>query len=273
MKRSVSTPIETLLGNGRAPALLAASILFLGAAASTRAEAKDAQPGVLPPQSHPYGKTYAQWSAEHWKWVYSLPVDQHPLYDTADVGTGQPFEHVWFLGGTYTATPDANGNIAAVANRDVTIPAGTALFFPITDVEASVLEGNGTTEAELRGTAQSLEDHAQGMTCTIDDRTVNHLDHHRIQSPLFTIGPLPANNVFEASGVTAPAGTTTLSVSDGVFVMVAPLSVGGHTIHFTGSLVFTLAQDGFDFSFSQDITYNLTVSPRADEEHGGRPLD
>ena len=166
---------------------------------------------------------------------------------------------MWFLGGTYTATPDANGNVIAVATRDATIPAGTALFFPILASEASVLEGNGTTDAELRSVAQWLQDHAQGLTCTIDGRPVRRLDNYRVQSPLFTIGPLPDNNVFEASGVPAPEGTTTPSVSDGVFVMVEPLSVGRHTIHYYGAAVFTQAQDGFDFIFSQDITYHLTV--------------
>jgi hypothetical protein len=234
-------------------AVLVATSLLTQATAGPNTE------GIAPPQSHPHGKSYAEWSAEHWKWVYSLPVDHHPLFDTADVGAGQPFKHVWFLGGTYTATPDANGNIVAVANRNVTIPEGTALFFPITDVEASVLEGNGTTEAELRGTAQYLEDHARDLTCTVDGRVVRHLDNYRMESPLFTIGPVPDNNVFQATGVPAPAGTTTPSVSDGVFVMVEPLCTGRHTIHFTGSLVFTLAQDGFDFTFSQDITYDLKV--------------
>jgi hypothetical protein len=235
-------------------------ILSVGAGSSALADIGNlGNPGVFAPQSHPYGKTYSEWSAEHWKWIYSMPVDQHPLYGTADVGTGQPFKHVWFLGGTYTATPDANGNIAAVANRDVTIPAGTALIFPITDVEASVLEGNGTTAAELRDTAQWLQDHAQAMSCTIDGWVVHHLANYRVQSPLFTIGPLPDNNVFEASGVTAPEGTTTSSVSDGVFVMVKPLCVGRHTIHFSGTLMFTLDPDTFDFIFSQDITYNVTV--------------
>jgi len=214
---------------------------------------------VVPPVSHPLGRSMAEWSAEHWKWVYSLPVDHHPLYDTADVGTGQPFEHVWFIGGTYTATPDSDGNVAAVAKRKVNIPVGTALFFPVIDTEASVLEGNGTTESELRNTAEWLQDHARDMTCTVDGKPVRHLDHYRVQSPLFTIGPLPENDVFTASGVPAAAGTTTDSVSDGVFVMVLPLTLGKHTIHFSGRLVFTAANDGFDFVFSQDITYEINI--------------
>jgi hypothetical protein len=43
--------------------------------------------------------------------------------------------------------------------------------------------------------------------------------------------------------------------------MLAPLSVGPHTIHFTGEFVFTEAQDGFNFTFKLDITYNLLISP------------
>jgi hypothetical protein len=244
------------------PHLRLAGIIALAVTLSASAQKPGlATPRVLPADSLPYGKSYAEWSAEHWKWIYSLPVDQHPLFDTADASRGQPFGHVWFLGGTYTATPDANGNIDAVATRNITIPPGTALFFPITDVEASVLEGNGTTEAELRATARYLESHAQNMTCSIDGQVVQQLDGYRVQSPLFTIGPVPDNNVFQATGVPAPAGTTTPSVSDGVFVMLAPLSVGRHTIHFSGSLVFTAAQDGFDFIFAQDITYNIEVGP------------
>ena len=238
------------------------AVAVLAAALSSTVNAGP-NPGVLPPGSSPYGKTFGEWSAENWKWVYSMPIDHHPLFDTADISAGQTSAQVWFIGGTYTATPDADGNIAAVATRNVTIPAGIALFFPIVDVEASVLEGNGTTEAELRATAQYLQNHAQNMSCRVDGISVPRLGNYRVQSPLFTIGPLPANNVFEATGVTAPEGTTTPSVSDGVFVMVAPLAAGAHTIQFSGELVFTAAQDGFDFVFSQDITYNVVVEGHA----------
>jgi len=41
--------------------------------------------------------------------------------------------------------------------------------------------------------------------------------------------------------------------------MISPLAPGSHRLHFTGSLLFTAANDDFDFSFSLDITYNLTV--------------
>jgi hypothetical protein len=89
---------------------------------------------------------------------------------------------------------------------------------------------------------------------------VQNLAAYRKQSPLFTWVPLPPNNVFQ-DPLNIPACTTSPSVSDGYFLMVAPLSPGSHTIHFKGSIVFTQAQDGFDFTFSLDITYHLTITP------------
>lgn len=211
--------------------------------------------GVLPPNSQPYGSTYGEWSAEHWKWVYSMPADQHPLTDTADCSAGQSGQ-VWFLGGTY-APLEVNGVYVGHVTRECTVPTGTSLFFPLVDAEASTAEGNGTTEEELRGVAEWLVDHVVSISCEVDGVELADLDAHRAQSPLFEFGPLPENNLLGL-----PSGTTSPAVSDGYFVMLAPLSAGTHTIRFTSLLVFTLENDGFDFSFDLDITYDLTVVPR-----------
>lgn len=193
-------------------------------------------PGVLPPNSHPYGATYGEWSARWWQWAFSLPMDHHPLLDTADCSAGQTGK-VWFLGGSFAQ---------ATVVRTCTIPTGTALFFPVVNTEASFLEGNGTTEQELRAVAAATMDTATNLSAQIDGRTIQALPDYRVQSPLFTIGPLPDNNLFGVA-----AGTTSQSVSDGVYLMLAPLSVGAHTIHFQGTIA----------GFSLDVTYNLTVAP------------
>jgi hypothetical protein len=225
----------------------------LGAAAHSTSN-----PGILPPTSHPYGKSYGEWSAKHWQWEYSLPVDHHPLFDTADCSAAQSGP-VWFLGGTFTTVSPSPGVVIGNATRDCTVPADKALFFPIIDAECATAEGNGTTEQELRDCAEGLIDHAVNLSCEVDGVAVQNLAAFRVQSPLFTWGPLPENNLFQ-DPVTFPAGTTSPSVSDGYFLLLAPLSVGSHTIHFKGSAVFTQAQDGFDFRFSLDITYHLMVA-------------
>src|SRR5712691_4181128 len=103
-------------------ALLAAGMIALFTTLPAHAGAGGQQnPGVLPPDSSPFGASYSQWSERWWQWVFSLPVGHHPLFDTADVSAGQSGQ-VWFLGGNFTGKPET---------RNVTIPAGIALFFPV----------------------------------------------------------------------------------------------------------------------------------------------
>ena len=220
-------------------------------------------PGVAPPQSHPYGESYEDWSAAHWKWDFSLPVDHHPLFDTADCSAGQSGP-VWFLGGTLATTVEPSGEVVGVADRHCRVPVGIALFFPIADTECSTIEGNGTTDSELRSCAAFFQDHVHDMTATVDGAPVDHLDSYRVASSLFTFGPLPDNNILQFFNIDAPEGSTSKSVSDGVFLMLRPLSKGHHTIHFMAARTFSTANgDPFDFEFRQDITYHLTVVDRS----------
>ena len=80
-------------------------------------------------------------------------------------------------------------------------------------------------------------------------RAVN-LDDFRFESPLFTWGPLPADNIFgdpAAEGVESPA------VDAGYYLMLAPLSVGQHVIEFGAT---------FDaFGASINTVYLVTVEP------------
>ena len=215
---------------------------------------------LMPPHSSAHGATAGEWSVRWNLWADSLPVDHHPLFDTADCSAGQSGD-VWFLGGTFTTITGEDGVVRGVANRDCTIPPGKALFFPIVAAETSTLEGNGETEEELRELVVYFADHIDpdALFCIVDGVAANDLIEFRTESRLFEYGPLPENNLLQFFGFDAPAGSTSPAVSDGVFVMVKPLSAGKHTIHFGGTLVFTLADDGFDFIFDLDITYNITV--------------
>ncbi len=217
-------------------------------------------PGILPPNSRPGGLTYGEWNAKWWQWAYSMPVDAHPLFDTADCSQGQS-GNVWFLGSTFATDQGPEGEFIANPDRTCIIPPGKMLFFPVINVEGSTLEGNGQTEAELREYAKWAMDHATDMSAEIDGKPVKNLEKYRVQSPLFTFGPLPENNVLQWLGFDAPAGTTSQSVADGIYLMLAPLSVGKHTIHFKGTFKFTQEPDGFDLVFKQDVNYQITVKP------------
>jgi hypothetical protein len=82
---------------------------------------------------------------------------------------------------------------------------------------------------------------------------VTNLSSYRVSSPQFSFNA-PTPWLF---GDTGGNGT---SVSDGYFAMLAPLSIGQHTLRFGGAFHFSTAGgDPFDFDGSIDITYHLTV--------------
>src|SRR5437879_4304036 len=85
---------------------------------------------VVPPTATFQGKSYGQWAASFWQWMMGLPLAGHPATDDPNfnfsAGQSGP---VW-----YWAAPD--GPIT----RRVTLPADTALFLTIRDVETSTLE-------------------------------------------------------------------------------------------------------------------------------------
>lgn len=213
-----------------------------------------ADSSVYSVNASPFGASYAEWSARQWQWLFSLPVTAHPLFETADCSAGQT-GNVWFLGGTFLSTEVGPGVFLGEASRDCTIPSGTALFFPIADVECSTLEGNGETEEELRDCANFYADFIVpgSLVLEIDGERLTNAEDYRVESPLFTYGPLPEENVLGA-----PAGATTPAVSDGVFVMLHPLSTGTHTIHFRG--VIDVSSIGGPV-FMLDIAYQITVVP------------
>ena len=211
------------------------------------------------------GFTYAQWSARQWQWVYSLPAAAHPLFETAGVSAGQSGK-VWFLGGTFTAVETSPGVTIGLANRSVVIPSGKALFFPLVDVEAATIEGNGTTESELRTLANFYADFIipESLFLIIDGKPVSNLHRQRVASPLFQYGPLPQGNILQLFGYAAPAGATSPSVSDGYFAMLKPLSRGVHTLRFGGSLDLTSIGGPL---FIQDIRYTITVKANKKDDH------
>jgi hypothetical protein len=209
---------------------------------------------VLPPQSMPYGLSYGDWSVRWWQWAYGLPVAGHPLFDEsgADCAAGQSGP-VWFLGGVF--------NVSGTATRDeCTVPAGKALFFPIINVEWDNIcppVDPPLTEAELAATAASWMDLATDLVCELDGRPVQNLSAYR-----FTAGPfsvhMPTGNIWDFFGCDAPAGTYAPLLPDGIFVMLAPLSAGPHTLHFKGTI-------GAPVNFTLEITYHLTVAPGAQQ--------
>ena len=215
---------------------------------------------VIAPDSVAFGKTYSEWSAAWWQWTFSIPVANHPLFDKGDCSIGQSGP-VWFLGGKFCQT----GQICSgSATRSCSIPAGKALFFPILNVEDSAPEepafgcGDsmppllGGTIAEMRQCAESFLAGIHNLKAEVDGKSIRNLQRDfRVRSVEFEV-TWPDDNVLSAIGE-GPfvAGKYSPVVDDGIYIMLPPLSVGNHTVHFQGS---------FPNGFTENITYNLVVA-------------
>ena len=207
-------------------------------------------PKILPPQSRAHGGTYSEWAGAWWRWAYSLPggEDQNPVQDpTGDLaGLGQSGP-VWFLAGSFGET----------VTRTVTLPPGKTLFFPIINTVWVNLPdyGDDPWSDEQRDFAREVIapfiDGAFNLSCQIDGVEVMNIENYRCttQDGDEYMITFPEDNLWGL-----PPGVYGPSVDDGIYLMVAPLPPGQHTIRFTA--------ETFDFwgnPFALDVTYDLTV--------------
>lgn len=230
-------------------AALLAICAWLIAASGASAAGRNPNPGVLPANSSPYGHTLSEWGGAWWQWAYSIPLAEHPATDsTGEFATTGQSGPVWFLAGTF----------GGVASRTVTVPAGKGLFFPVINVAwVNVPEfGDAPWSPEQREFAFSLIspfiDNAYNLSCEVDGVSVADLTSYRRQTPVGSEYPVtvPEGNI---TGF-LPPGTYGPTVDDGIYLMLAPLKPGSHTIRFTAASTGSILGD-----FSTDVTYHLTV--------------
>ncbi len=231
-----------MLRVSRSLARSALAIAVLVAGPAGQALAQKANPGVAPLGSNAFGDTYSGWSAEWWKWWISIPVADHPGAG-GDCRVGQAGK-VFYLSADYTGSPEVS----------CTVPTGKVVLFAIANVECSDVEPPpfyGADEAARRECAAGWADliDVDSLQATLDGRELTDLGAYRASSPDFTF-LYPADNIF---GIPGGPGTGQ-SVSDGYWVLLAPLSAGEHTLSFSGC--FDEAAGGFCF----EATYKLTVA-------------
>ena len=134
------------------------------------------------------------------------------------VGTGGAAYGCWNLGGT--VAPFGPAGVPSC-----TVKPGTKIFEIASSFECSTIEGNGTTEAELRTCAEHM-DAQTAPSVTVDGHAVSVKE---VETGLMNI-VLPPDNIFGL-----PAGTSGLSVGHGWIALLHPLTPGTHTIVGSGS--------------------------------------
>jgi hypothetical protein len=147
--------------------------------------------------------------AAAWKLALETPSDQNPF------GTGDPESGCFDIHGTLAPFGPLPGGVAGC-----TVKPGTKLFVTASSWECSTIEGNGTTEAELRACAEA-NDAQSAPTLIIDGRQVTPQE---VETPLTAV-VLPGDNIFGL-----PAGTSGQFVAHGWVTLLHPLTPGTHHI-------------------------------------------
>jgi len=201
---------------------------------------------ILPPDLMVGGMSYGEWGAKWWQWAYSIPVADNPLFDEtgAKAGTAQSGP-VYFLAGVI--------NVSGTAERTITVPAGKALFFPILNVETdNVGVDPPNTVEQLYGWADFYIRSITDIHANLDGKPVVNAFDYRGTSPASFSYDLPAtDNIYQYFGMDI-SGTVDPAVSDGHWLMLAPLSPGRHRLEFGGTY-------GDPINFTLNIIYHINV--------------
>jgi hypothetical protein len=212
----------------------------------------------LPNDAAVDGQTIGDWSAEWWKWLFSIHTNENPEFDIdgSRAQERQPGGDVFFLGGVIS--------FSGTASRQFSVPEDKYLFLPILNVyNDNVNVVPPQTVGQLREGAAAFIDSTVALQVTIDGLTVPDLFAHRAVSPVFSFNFDFPDNLESYLLGDAIVTLDDPIVSDGFWLMVAPLSPGTHVIKFGGGY-----GSPFDFSLSITDTITVVATPLAERVAG-----
>lgn len=186
---------------------------------------EDTEIQIFTQSDKPYGKTYGEWTVEWWRWALSMPKSVCPLVDDTgkNGGTNQPEKDAWFLAGVFgTEDPTIE------PHRNVIVPAGRSILFPVINCEANPIE-----YPHLK-TDEELLEHVKRDENSIVRKDV-FLNNKRIAvQRIASDPPLFDLTLSEDNGLGAPSATTR-AAADGYYVFLKPLPRGIYHLNFRGA--------------------------------------
>lgn len=211
---------------------------------------------VFPPTAHPYGKSYTEWSTIWMKEFMKLTCDENPWLNPANSKMFYTSSPVCFMAGI--------GDLGGSAN--VTIPHGKAILFPL----INWMNDSPCPDANFHPSpGQSMEDFLTNgnddflgvvdmmagvseQSVTVDGADVSNPEKYLFTTDLFTFRGSPDLATCFDPCVT---GEDQDGVASGNYIMLKPLSIGTHTVHYHMHCVIP----AWGVDWVQDGTYHITV--------------
>jgi hypothetical protein len=207
--------------------------------------------GLVAPNVNVAGKSQNDWAEQWWNWAGNIPEASNPVVET----TGA-FSHLGDQGPVFFLAGVFNGPTVGPVNRTVTVRENQHLFFPLLnsitwdiysaypdDFERDLIETMGDIEnlfAELNGVPLGSSTSLLGWL----QQSPDNYDQHVLAGGLF-------NEWGDPVGIEQ-------AQQRGYWLMLEPLSVGTHVLHFGGRAQPNGAYANWGPNI-QDITYTIQV--------------
>jgi hypothetical protein len=197
-------------------------------------DATNPNPMLFPKDARPYGRTMSDWAEGMWSYIYSVPIDQNPFFETTGkfcaVDQAGP---VWYLPAVPGSTLGTN------ISRTCTIPKERAIMlqmssadndYPCPDPSFHPAPGQSLYDF-LISAISPLFDNVTGFSVTLDGVPIQDpLSYRFFSTDVFTFTPDPSMIAFD----NCVTQKHMLGVVDGFYLLFKPMTVGQHTIVLIG---------------------------------------
>lgn len=239
-----------------------ASLAIMPGFAAAPAGPGNPNPGILPPNSNPFGKSYVEWSIDAWKQSYEAPNATNPLLDTTGALCGPAVgDKVWHLVGSVVG--EYVGPVVTIVRDQCVVPVGKAIFILAGGNSCSTIEpppSRGETDAEVLACEQGWWDSvpfSPEASVIIDGKPVQNMEQYRFRTGLFDVSlEDPTADNWYGADCSVDDCEHARAAGHNYALMLAPLPKGPHTIRMLAT--WRLPETGEVF-FGWDVTYNLTV--------------
>jgi amidase len=206
-KQRIRVPLGGTLILAMSLALVAVPV-----AAQTGSTVAGSAATVVPPTDEPLGTSYAEWGANWWQWLFSVPFLLDPEVGDCQAGQGGEVFYIPHVPPGVSATTDCT------IGTDQWILASAGGTYADNSPPTSA-----TTPDEVLALVEAETPTYSGPSVSIDGEAVADIESYWVTNPAFMVEWSADNPVGFAEG-------TWDAAMAGWFVMIPPLEPGSHTI-------------------------------------------